>query len=98
MPSSPFLDTWNQIIYVIGTLLRPIGGLVLGVAVGWIAAKTFSDDDKEWQLKVAIFLGLVGAFVTLHIYSGAGTVALFAIGVGASIIALGLRSVQPKKK
>ncbi len=98
MGSSTFIETWQQVIYVIGTLLRPIGGLVLGIAIGWITALTFLDADKEWQLKIAIFLGVLGAFVTLHIYSGAGTVALFAIGVGASIIALGLRSMQPKKK
>jgi Na+/H+ antiporter NhaC len=93
-----FVNTWNQLIYIAGTLLRPIGGLVLGVAAGWLTATTFLDGDKEWQLKIAIFLGLLGAFVTLHIYSGAGTVALFAIGAGASVIALGLRSVAPKKK
>jgi hypothetical protein len=93
-----FVTTWQQLLYIIGTLIRPIGGLVLGVAAGWISATTFLDADKEWQLKIAIFLGLLGAFVTLNIYSGAGTVGLFAIGAGASIIALGLRSVQPKKK
>ena len=93
-----FITTWQQLLYIAGTLLRPIGGLVLGVAMGWIASMTFLDAEKEWQLKIAIFLGLLGAFVTLNIYSGAGTVALFAIGVGASVIALGLRSAQPKKK
>jgi hypothetical protein len=93
-----FVTTWNQLIYIAGTLIRPLGGLVLGVAAGWLAATTFLDPEREWQLKIAIFLGLLGAFVTLHIYSGAGTVGLFAIGVGASIIALGLRSMQPKKK
>jgi hypothetical protein len=98
MGSSSFIDTWTQILYVVGTFIRPIGGLVLGVATGWITAMTFMDPDKEWQLKIAIFLGLLGAFVTLNIFSGAGTTGLFAIGVGASIIALGLRSVQPKKK
>jgi NhaP-type Na+/H+ or K+/H+ antiporter len=98
MGSSTFIETWSQVLYVIGTFIRPIGGLLLGVATGWIAALTFLDADKEWQLKIAIFLGLLGAFVTLNIYSGAGTTGFFAIGVGASVIAFGLRSVQPKKK
>jgi len=93
-----FVTTWQQLLYIAGTLLRPLGGLVLGVAAGWITATTFLDAEKEWQLKIAIFLGLLGAFVTLNIYSGAGTVALFAIGAGASIIVLGLRTMQPKKK
>jgi hypothetical protein len=93
-----FVTTWQQLLYVVGTIIRPIGGLVLGVATGWIAATTFLDAEKEWQLKIAIFLGLLGAFVTLNIFSGAGTVGLFAIGVGVSIIIFGLRSTQPKKK
>jgi hypothetical protein len=93
-----FVATWNQLIYIAGTLIRPLGGLALGVAIGWLAATTFLDGEKEWQLKIAIFLGLLGAFVTLHIYSGPGTVGLFAIGAGVSAIALGLRSAQPKKK
>ena len=93
-----FVTTWQQLLYIAGTIIRPLGGLVLGVAAGWITATTFLDAEKEWQLKIAIFLGLLGAFVTLNIYSGAGTVGLFAIGVGASVIALGLRSMQPKKK
>jgi hypothetical protein len=93
-----FVTTWQQLLFIAGTLIRPIGGLALGVATGWIAAMTFLDVDKEWQLKIAIFLGLLGAFVTLNIYSGAGTAGLFAIGAGVSAIALGLRSMQAKKK
>ena len=98
MGSSTFIETWSQVLYVIGTFIRPIGGLLLGVATGWIAALTFLDADKEWQLKIAIFLGLLGAFVTLNIYSGAGTVGLFAIGAGVSAIVFIVRSIQPKKK
>jgi hypothetical protein len=93
-----FVTTWQQLLYIAGTFIRPIGGLALGVAVGWITATTFLDAGKEWQLKIAIFLGLLGAFVTLNIYSGAGTVGLFAIGAGVSAIVLIVRSTQPKKK
>ena len=93
-----FVTTWQQLAYVVGTLIRPIGGLLLGAATGWLTATTFLDEDKEWQLKIAIFLGLLGAFVTLNIFSGAGTTGLFAIGAGVAVILLGVRSMQPKKK
>jgi predicted membrane channel-forming protein YqfA (hemolysin III family) len=93
-----FVSTWQQLAYVVGTLIRPIGGLLLGAATGWLTATTFLDEDKEWQLKIAIFLGLLGAFVTLNIFSGAGTTGLFAIGAGVAVILLGVRSMQPKKK
>jgi hypothetical protein len=91
-------NTWNPLIYILGTLIRPLGGLVLGVAAGWLGANILLDAAREWQLKIAIFLGLVGAFVTLNIYSGAGTVGFFAIGAGAAALVLGLRGTQPKKK
>jgi hypothetical protein len=93
-----FVTTWQQLTYIVGTLIRPIGGLLLGVATGWLTATTFLDEDKEWQLKIAIFLGLLGAFITLNIYSGAGTTGSFAIGAGVAVIVFGLRSMQPKKK
>jgi hypothetical protein len=90
-------NTWNPLIYILGTLIRPLGGLLLGVAAGWLGATILLDAAREWQLKIAIFLGLLGAFVTLNIYSGAGTVGFFAIGAGAAVILLGVRSMQPKK-
>jgi uncharacterized membrane protein YeaQ/YmgE (transglycosylase-associated protein family) len=96
--SQDFIDTWNQLLYVGGTIFRPLCTLVLGAAIGWISASSFLDDDKEWQLKIAIFLGVLGAFICLHIYSGAGTTAAFALGTGVSAIALGLRSAQTKTK
>jgi len=93
-----FIEVWDQLAYVIGSLIRPLGGLVLGAVIGWLTATTFLDPDKEWQLKIAIFLGLLGAFVTLHIYSGAGTTGFFALGAGIVAGLLALRSVQGAKK
>ncbi len=91
-------DTWDPLLYVFGTLIRPLGGLVLGAVIGWITASTFLDAEKEWQLKIAIFLGLLGAFITLHIYSGSGTTGFFALGAGVAAIILGVRQIQPAKK
>jgi NhaP-type Na+/H+ or K+/H+ antiporter len=91
-------ETWNPLLELLGSLIRPLGGLVLGVVIGWIAAATMLDPDREWQLKIAIFLGLLGAFVTLNIYSGLGTTGFFALGVGVAGIVFGVRQMQPAKK
>jgi NhaP-type Na+/H+ or K+/H+ antiporter len=91
-------NTWDPLLYILGTLIRPLGGLLLGGVIGWLTASTFLDAEKEWQLKIAIFLGLLGAFVTLQIYSGAGTTGFFAVGAGVAAIILGVRQIQPAKK
>lgn len=96
--SQEFIDTWNQLLYVGGTIFRPLCTLILGAAIGWLSAAIFLDEDKEWQLQIAIFLGVLGAFITLHIYSGAGTTAAFALGTGVSAIVYGLRKAQAKAK
>jgi uncharacterized membrane protein YeaQ/YmgE (transglycosylase-associated protein family) len=91
-------DVFDPLLYILGMLLRPLGGLVLGAVAGWLTASTFQDADKEWQLKIAIFLGLLGAFVCLHIYSGPGTTGFFALGAGATAAVIALRSAQSSKK
>jgi hypothetical protein len=96
---SDFLvNTWNPLCELLGSLVRPVGGLVLGIVIGWLTASTFLDAAKEWQLKIAIFLGVLGAFVCLHIYSGSATTGFFALGAGAAAIVLGIRQNQPAKK
>jgi O-antigen ligase len=96
--NSQFMDTWTQILYVIGTIIRPLCAMILGSVAGWLTAATFLDEDKEWQLKIALFLGLLGAFVTLNIYSGAGTTALFALGAGVAAIVYGVREMRAQAK
>ena len=91
-------DTWNPLLEILGSLIRPLGGLVFGVVIGWLTASTFLDAAKEWQLKIAIFLGLLGAFVTMTIHTGVGTTGFFALGAGVAAIFLGVRQNQPAKK
>lgn len=88
----------DQLAYLIGYFIRPLGGMVLGIVIGWLTASTFLDAAKAWQLKIAIFLGVLGAFICLHIYSGPATTGLFALGAGAAAIVLGIRANQPAKK
>ena len=96
---SDFLaTTWSPLCEFLGSLIRPLGGLVLGAVIGWLTASTFLDEAKEWQLKIAVFLGLLGAFICMQIYSGLATTGLFAIGVGAAVLLLGVRKSQPAKK
>jgi hypothetical protein len=91
-------NTWNPLCELFGSLIRPLGGLVFGIMIGWLTTSTFLDAAREWQLKIAIILGVLGAFICLHIYSGPATTGLFALGAGAASIFLVVRQMQPAKK
>jgi uncharacterized membrane protein YeaQ/YmgE (transglycosylase-associated protein family) len=91
-------ETWNPLCELLGSLVRPLGSLVFGIVIGWLTVSTFQDAAKEWQLKIAIFLGVLGAFICLHIYSGPATTGFFALGAGAAAIFLAVRQNQPAKK
>jgi|GEM_PF-710863 hypothetical protein len=93
-----FIEGWDQFAYIIGSLIRPLGSLVFGIMIGWLTTSTFQDAAREWQLKIAIFLGVLGAFICLHIYSGPATTGLFALGAGAAAIFQVVRQMQPAKK
>ena len=94
------MDTVNQIsawLSLIGGITRPFGALAIGIALGWLATLPFIEADKKWQLQIAALLGLMGAFVTLNIYSGAGTTGMFALGAGIMSIVTVVRATQKPK-
>jgi uncharacterized membrane protein YeaQ/YmgE (transglycosylase-associated protein family) len=79
---SDFFTTMDQILRLLGVLLRPFGAIAIGVFVGWISKNILTDATKAWQLQIAVFLGLVGAMVTMPMFAGAGDVGAFTLGVG----------------
>jgi hypothetical protein len=91
-------ETWNPLLELFGSILRPIGGLLFGAVIGWITANTFLGEDKDWQVKIAVILGVLGTFIALHLYSGSGTTALFGMGIGIAGIIYLIRQMQPAKK
>jgi hypothetical protein len=89
----------SQLLAFLGTILRPIGAIAFGVFIGWVAKNILTDVAKSWQLQIAVFLGLLGAMVTMPMFAGAGDVGAFtlAVGVGALIPAIiGLRAKTVK--
>jgi hypothetical protein len=91
-------NTWDPALYIIGTILRPIGGLLFGAVIGWITANTFLGEDKDWRVKIAVILGVLGTFIAFLIYSGSGTTAFFGVGIGIAGIIYLIRQLQPAKK
>ena len=92
------VETWEPLCEFLGSIIRPLGGLVAGIAIGWIAVSILLDAAREWQLKIAVFLGLVGALICMHIYSGVATTGVFALGIGVGTLILAIRQGQSGKK
>jgi len=89
--------TYLDVFDIIGYVLRFLGALVFGLSMGWLTIRMVKQEALAWQLAVAMYLGLLAAFVLLgHWVGGGATLGAFGIGVGAGLLVWGL--VQPKPK
>ena len=77
----------------LGTLLRALGFLVAGFAVGRFVFDNFK--NSEWQVKIALALGLFGLLVGLTDFASAGSSGAFALGAGASYFLADLMAKAP---
>jgi hypothetical protein len=93
------MDVYD-LMELLGLLLRVAGGFALGLGVGWFA--TLAAREKEWQLKVAVVLGILAAFVLLGYWvpESPGTLGAFGLGVGSGIFFWGITRdpKEPAKK
>jgi hypothetical protein len=91
----------NEIFGFLGFLVRALGFLVFGGAVGRFVFENFK--GAEWQVKAALALGLFGLLIGLTDFASPGSAGAFALGAGAAYFAsmLPRRSGdggEPKKK
>ena len=66
----------------LGILLRALGFLVVGVALGRFVFDNFK--NSEWQLKIALALGLFGLLIGLTDFASPGSTGAFAPGAGGA--------------
>ena len=72
----------NDIFAFLGFLLRALGFLVVGVAVGRLVFDNFK--NSEWQLKIALALGFFGLLIGLTDFASPGSAGAFALGAGGA--------------
>ena len=83
--------TIYDVLELVGFLLRALGSLVFGLGAGWLAVRVLKAEGTAWQLAIATFLGLVGAFALLgHWVAGGGTLGAFGLGAGAAVLLWGM--------
>lgn len=89
--------TFVQVLELLGYVLRVVGMIVFGLGAGWLASKVFRGEGAGWQLQVAVFLGLLGAFALVgHWVPGGGSVGGFGLGAGAGLLVWGMASGRSK--
>jgi hypothetical protein len=81
----------NDIFGFLGFLLRALGFLVAGFAIGRFVFESYK--ESEWQVKIALALGLFGLLVGLTNFSSPGSAGAFALGAGGAY----LMSMMPAK-
>jgi hypothetical protein len=72
----------TDIFGFLGFLLRALGLLVAGVAIGRFVFENYK--DSEWQVKIALALGLFGLLVGLTDFASPGSAGAFALGAGGA--------------
>jgi hypothetical protein len=89
--------TYLDVFDIIGYVLRFLGALVFGLGMGWFAIRQLKQEMVAWQLTVALYLGLLAAFVLLgHWVGGGATLGAFGLGAGAGLLIWGMSRPKPK--
>ncbi len=86
-----------EILILSSQFFRFVGMAILGLGIGWLALDLLRK-IQVWQGQVAIFLGLAGLIIAMTVFTGAGALGAFAIGVGGAILMWGCRRRKRRKK
>ena len=86
-----------DIIILLGQLFRFVGMAILGLGIGWLALDLLKK-IQVWQGQVAVFLGLAGLIIAMTVFTGAGALGAFAIGVGGAILMWGMPKKEKKEE
>ncbi len=81
----------NDIFALLGILLRALGFLVAGVAIGRFVLDNYK--NSPWQVQVALVLGFFGLLVGITDFASPGSAGAFALGAGGAYF----MTMMPKK-
>ncbi len=86
-----------EILIMSSQFFRFVGMAILGLGIGWLALDLLRK-IQVWQGQVAIFLGLAGLIIAMTVFTGAGALGAFAIGVGGAILMWGMPKKEKKEE
>lgn len=85
------MQQFAEVLSVVGFVVRALGFIVLGFAVGRFTMDAYQ--KAVWQVQIALAVGFFALLVGLTHYSSPGSMGTFALGAGAAVI----MSFMPKK-
>jgi hypothetical protein len=85
----------TDIFSLIGFLLRVIGFLVVGWALGRLVFERFN--TGSWQLEIAYILGLFGLLIAAMAFTSAGSAGAFALGVGIAYFTMFVQGKESRR-
>lgn len=86
------LQTFEEILSIIGFLFRFLGFLVIGFGIGRFVLDNYK--AGEWQVKVSLSLGFFALLAALTHFSSAGSAGAFALGAGAALLMAGMKKPE----
>ncbi|HCK67156.1 MAG TPA: hypothetical protein DHW49_12910 [Anaerolineae bacterium] len=86
------MEDFQQVLSVVGFVIRALGFIVLGFAIGRFTMDAYK--NAAWQVQIALAVGFFALLVGLTNYSSPGSMGTFALGAGVAI----LMSFMPKKE
>ena len=72
----------DEIFGFLGFMLRALGFLVVGFAIGRLVLDNFK--KSVWQVQIALSLGFFGLLIGLTDFASPGSAGAFALGAGAA--------------
>lgn len=86
----------NEMLGLLGFIVRFLGFLVFGFAVGRFVFDNYK--KAEWQVKIALALGLFGLAIALTDFASPGSSGAFALGSGIAFLMAGMPKKEPKEE
>jgi len=78
------MNTFTEVLSVIGFVIRALGFAVLGFAVGRFTMGAYK--NAVWQVQVALAVGFFALLVGLTNYASPASMGMFAVAAGAAMI------------
>lgn len=78
------METFEQVLNVLGFVIRAIGFLLLGFGVARFTLDAYY--KAAWQVQVALAAGFFLMLVGLTKYSSPASMGMFALGAGAALL------------
>ena len=90
------MNNFMNILEIIGYILRALGFLILGFAIGRFTLDSYK--QAVWQVQIALVIGFFGLLVGLTDFSSPGSMGMFAIGAGLAMVMVLMAKKEEKEE